>query len=131
MLNKLPEAIAQFNLAVKQDQKFWPAINNIGLIKHQQGDIAGAIQQWQTAVKIDKKAAEPLLALAIATYNKGEIQQGLKMGVSALRIDSRYADLDFLKENLWGERLLLEAKKFLELPEVKSALQELREAPMP
>ena len=63
--------------------------------------------------------------------NKGEIQQGLKMGVSALRIDSRYADLDFLKENLWGERLLLEAKRFLELPEVKSALQELREAQTP
>ena len=45
------------------------------------------------------------------------------MGVSALRIDSRYADLDFLKENLWGDRLLSDTKKFLELPEIKSASQ--------
>jgi hypothetical protein len=51
------------------------------------------------------------------------------MGVSALRIDSRYADLDFLKENLWGDRLLTDTKKFLELPQIKSASQPQEEGP--
>ncbi|MFM2062770.1 MAG: hypothetical protein RLZZ507_2440 [Cyanobacteriota bacterium] len=122
MLGRLPEAIAQYNQAVSQDKKFWPAINNIGLIKYEQGDVQGAIKQWQDAVAIDKKAAEPLLALAVALYTKGDIQQGLAMGEAAIRIDQRYADLDFLKQNLWGTRLLLDTKKFLELPRMQSAL---------
>jgi hypothetical protein len=53
------------------------------------------------------------------------------MGVSALRIDSRYGNLDFLKENLWGDRLLADTKKFLELPEIKLALQPQEEIPTP
>jgi tetratricopeptide (TPR) repeat protein len=118
-------------LAVNQDKKFWPAINNIGLIKYEEGDVPGAIQQWQTAVSIDKKAAEPLLALAVASYNQGDKQKSLQMGVSALRIDSRYADLNFLKENLWGDRLLADTKKFLALPEIKSASQLQKETPTP
>lgn len=122
MLGRLPDAIAQFNQAVAQDQKFWPAINNIGLIKYEQGDVQGAIKQWQEAVAIDKQAAEPLLALAVAIYNSGDNQQGLAMGEAAIRIDQRYADLDFLKQNLWGKRLLLDTKKFLELPRMQSAL---------
>jgi tetratricopeptide (TPR) repeat protein len=131
MLQKFPDAIAQFNLAVKQDGKFWPAINNVGLIKYEQGNVTEAIQQWQTAVSIDKKAAEPLLALAVAFYNHGDKQKSLEMGVSALRIDSRYGNLDFLKENLWGDRLLADTKKFLELPEIKLALQPQEEIPTP
>lgn len=122
---------------IKQSPKiknYWPAINNIGLIKYEQGDVAGAIQQWQSAVTIEKQAAEPLLALAVALYNKGERQKGLAMGETALRIDDRYADIDFLKENLWGDRLLADTKKFLELPRIQAALQQRGEntaAPTP
>lgn len=124
MLNRLPDAIAQYTKAVSQDQKFWPAINNIGLIKYEQGDTQGAIKQWQSAVSIDKQAAEPLLALAVGLYSKGDRQQALKMGESALRIDGRYGDLDFLKQNLWGDRLLSDTKKFLELPSIQAALEQ-------
>ncbi len=124
MINRMPDAIAQYNKAVSQDKKFWPAINNIGLIKYEQGDIEGAIKQWREAVIIDKQAAEPLLALAVALYNKGDQQQALAMGETALRIDNRYADLDFLKENLWGQRLLGDTQKFLQLPRIQAALQQ-------
>ncbi len=123
MTNRLPEAIAQYDKAVSQNKKFWPAINNIGLISYEQGDIPGAIQKWQTAVNIDKRAAEPLLALAVALYTKGDRQQALAMGEAALRIDQRYGDLEFLKQNLWGNRLLSDTKKFLELPRIQAALQ--------
>ena len=47
MLGRLPEAIAQLNQAANQDKKFWPAINNIGLIKYEQGDVKGAIKEWE------------------------------------------------------------------------------------
>ncbi len=120
----MPDAVAQYNKAVSQDKKFWPALNNIGLINYEQGDTQGAIKQWQTAVTLDKQAAEPLLALAVALYTKGDRQQGLTLGEAALRIDQRYANLDFLKENLWGQRLLSDTKKFLELPRIQAALQQ-------
>jgi tetratricopeptide (TPR) repeat protein len=113
-LNRLPEAIAQYNKAVAADKKFWPAINNVGLINYEQGNIPGAIKQWQTAVAIEKKAAEPLLALAVALYTKGDRASGLAMGKQALGIDKRYGNIAFLKENLWGDRLLADTKKLLQ-----------------
>jgi tetratricopeptide (TPR) repeat protein len=131
MLGRLSEAIAHYNKSFSQDQKFWPAINNIGLINYEQGNIDGAIKQWRTSVNIDKQAAEPLLALAVALYNKGDRQQALSMGEAALRIDQRYGNLDFLKENLWGERLLSDTKKFLELPGIQAALQQQENSSAP
>ncbi|MBE9036318.1 tetratricopeptide repeat protein [aff. Roholtiella sp. LEGE 12411] len=138
LLGRLPDAIAQYNKAVSQDKKFWPALNNIGLINYEQGDTQGAIKQWQTAVTLDKQAAEPLLALAVALYTKGDAsgeqglrQQGLTLGEAALRIDQRYANLDFLKENLWGQRLLSDTKKFLELPRIQAALQQRENSSSP
>jgi len=124
MMGRLPDAIAQYNKAVSYDQKFWPAINNTGLVEYEQGNIPNAIKQWQTAVALEKKAAEPLLALAVALYTKGDHQQGLAMGEAALRIDQRYGNLDFLKQNLWGEHLLSDTKKFLELPKIQADLQQ-------
>jgi tetratricopeptide (TPR) repeat protein len=107
------DATAQFNKAISYDKKFWPAINNIGLIKYEQGDITGAIKQWQTAINIDPKAAEPMLALAVALYTKGDRQQGVAMGKKAISIDDRYKNIAFLQENLWGDRLLADTRKFL------------------
>ncbi|WP_017316794.1 tetratricopeptide repeat protein [Mastigocladopsis repens] len=131
MLRKFPDAIAQYTKAVSFDKKFWPAINNVGLILYEQGDIQGAIKQWQDAVTIEKQAAEPLLALAVALYTKGDRQQGLAMGAAAIRIDERYADVDFLKQNLWGQRLLSDTQKFLELPSIQAALQQREEPSAP
>lgn len=131
MLSKLPDAVAQYRKAVSFDKKFWPALNNVGLILYEQGDIQGAIKQWQGAVAIEKQAAEPLLALAVALYTKGDQQQALAMGQAAIRIDERYANVDFLKENLWGARLLSDTKKFLELPGIQAALQQREEPSAP
>ncbi len=122
MLGKLPDALVQYNKAVSSNKKFWPAINNVGLILYEQGNVQGAIKQWQSAVAIEKQAAEPRLALGVALYTKGDRQQGLAMGEAALRIDNKYGDLDFLKQNLWGTRLLSDTKKFLQSPRIQSAI---------
>jgi len=125
----LPEAIAQFSKAVTEDKKFWPAVNNIGLIKYEQGHTQEAIKQWQSAISLDKQAAEPRLALGIALYTKGQHVQGVQMAQAALKIDRRYADLDFLKDNLWGDRLLADAKPLLELPAVQNVLKQDEDSP--
>ncbi|PZV12196.1 MAG: cytochrome c biogenesis factor [Leptolyngbya sp.] len=127
MLKRYPEAIAQYEQAVIQDKTFWPAINNIGLIKYEVGDGDAALKQWQTAADLDPKAAEPRLAIASALYSKGKRDQGLSSGDAAIRLDSRYADLKFLKENLWGERLLTDTRKLLETPQIQATLAQIKE----
>lgn len=129
MLRQYSEAIAQYEKAVAQDKEFWPAINNIGLIKYEQGDVNEAVKRWRAAVAIDKKAAEPQLAMAVALYTKGDRQQGLALGETAIKTDSRYSDLKFLKDNLWGERLLADTRKFLETPQMKATIAQAQDQP--
>ncbi|MGB3651361.1 MAG: tetratricopeptide repeat protein [Rivularia sp. (in: cyanobacteria)] len=131
MLGKLPQAIIEYKRSVVYKEDFWPAVNNIGLIMYEQGDIKNAINQWQQAISkannAKQPAAEPQLALAVALYTRGskaDRQRGLAIGSAALKLDERYANLDFLKENLWGNRLLSDTKKFLELPSIQAALNE-------
>jgi tetratricopeptide (TPR) repeat protein len=124
-IGRLPDAVATYNKAIAQPSwEKWPAINNIGLIKYEQGDVDEAIKQWQAALAIEKQAAEPQMAMAVALYSQGKQEQAFKMGETALRSDGRYGDLDFLKLNLWGNRLLGDTKKFLETPRMQAALQQ-------
>jgi hypothetical protein len=44
------------------------------------------------------------------------------LGEKAVELDSRYADTKFLKENLWGDRLLTDAKKLLDTPRIQATL---------
>lgn len=126
-LAKFPEAIAEYEKAVAADAKFWPAMTNIGLVKYEQGDVEAAINQWRKAVAVDKEAAEPQLAMAVALYNKGDREQGIAMGEAALRIDDRYADVDFLKENLWGDRLIKDTQKLLATPRIQATIARVQE----
>ena len=123
LLEKHGKAIANYEKAFNLGkEEFWPAINNIGLVKYEQGDIPGAIANWQTAFSIDNEAAEPMLAVAVALYTEGEKDKGLALAKKALSIDSRYRELEFLKENLWGDRLLKDTEIFLNTPEMQEVL---------
>ncbi len=122
MLKKYDLAISNHQKALKLDKTFWPAINNIGLIEYEQGDTEKAIEDWQQAVTIDPEAAEPILALAVVYYLQGKQEDGLKLGEKALSIDGRYGDLEFLKKNLWGERLLKDTKVFFDIPQIQKMI---------
>lgn len=128
-MNRYDEAIEQYEQAVEIDDQFWPAINNIGLVLYEQGDEEQALEQWQRAVAIDANQAEPQLAIAVLLHNQGETAEALSKGEAALQIDSRYADLEFLRDNLWGERLLEDARTFLAQPEIREALAQFNQAP--
>jgi tetratricopeptide (TPR) repeat protein len=113
-------ALAEYNQALAKDGKSAPAIINIGYIKYEKGDVEGAIQQWEKAVQINGSLAEPQMALAVALYAKGEQQKALKMAQAALGLDKSWADVEVLKENLWGTRLVAEAQKFLSNPTIQA-----------
>lgn len=124
-LGQYGDAILSYEKAVSIDKNFWPAINNMGLVNFEQGDLEGALKKWDQAISIDKEQAEPQLARAVALYSQGKQEVGLKAGETALKLDSRYADLKFLQENLWGDRLLQETKTFLSNPQIKTFLATL------
>ena len=113
-------ALSDYNQAVAKDEKLWSVIAKIGHIKYEKGDVQGAIAQWQQSVKINSNAAEPQMAIAVALYAQGEQQKSLSMAQAALRLDKRYADVAFLKENLWGDRLIADAQKLLSHPSIQA-----------
>ncbi len=120
MLKNYDLALKNQEKAFNLDKSFWPAINNIGLIKYEQGDTKSALKDWQQAVKIDPEAAEPMLALAVAIYTQGKEEEGLKLADKALSLDGRYGDLEFLKKNLWGDRLLRDTETFFAVPQIQT-----------
>ncbi|XTZ11221.1 MAG: tetratricopeptide repeat protein, partial [cyanobacterium endosymbiont of Rhopalodia yunnanensis] len=111
------------------EKNFWPAVNNIGLIKYEEGDTKSAIEEWRAALTIDSEQAEPKLAVAVALYAQGKIEEGLKLGEAALKLDSRYGELQFLEDNLWGTKLLKDTKIFLATPRIKALLKSLEKTP--
>lgn len=122
MLKRPKDAIATYEKAYAQDKKFWYPLNNIGLIHYETGRKGDAIKLWQQSFDIDEKAAEPALAFAVALYHRGDQEQGLRMGETAIKIDNRYSEIKFLRDNLWGDRLIADTQKFLELPRIRAAI---------
>ncbi|MBD2690742.1 tetratricopeptide repeat protein [Anabaena catenula] len=119
-------AMSEYNQAVAKDANSLAAVNNIGFIKYEKGDIETAIKQWQQAFKINNKVAEPMLALAVALYGKGEQQQAYQLAETALKLDKNFADVNFMKKNLWGDKIISDAQKMLSTPQMKTLLSQLR-----
>ncbi|WP_392533668.1 tetratricopeptide repeat protein [Nostoc sp. C117] len=117
-------ALSDYNQALAKDGKLAPAIINIGYIKYENGDVDGAIQQWEKAVQINSSLAEPQMALAVSLYAKGEQQKALNMAQAALRLDKSWADVEVLKENLWGTHLIYEARKLLANPSTQTFIKQ-------
>jgi tetratricopeptide (TPR) repeat protein len=125
---RLDEAIDTFEAAIDQKDDFWEAINNIGLVKYEQGKEKDALKYWRRSVDINDEVAEPQLAIAVAHYARGDEDKGLELGTAALELDYRYGDLEFLAEQLWGERLLEDTAEFLAIPSIEATIEEARRA---
>ncbi len=121
-LQEYEEAIAAYETAMAQADDFWPAINNIGLVQYEQGDTAAAIEAWEAALQIDANAAEPMLAIAVARYRQSPSSEAVRLGQLALSLDPTYGNLDFLRLNLWGDRLMEDAAQFLAVPAIRAQL---------
>lgn len=127
LTKRYDEAIAEFNRVVSIQSKFWAATNNIGLVEYERGNTDRAIEHWKKAIdqasEAEDRAAEPKLALAVALYAKGDRTKGIELGEEALKIDPRYGKVDFLKENLWGDKLLADTMPVLASPTIKELVE--------
>lgn len=128
MQKRYADAIESYEKSVELQEDFWPSINNIGLVLYEMGDIDGALEKWREAIAIDGNQAEPQLAVAVALFVQGKQEEALKMGEAALNLDDRYAEIDFLRENLWGDRLIEQTRLFLQLPRMRETLAQIRQA---
>ncbi|TVQ09880.1 MAG: tetratricopeptide repeat protein [Leptolyngbya sp. DLM2.Bin27] len=136
-LGKYAEAIARYEQSVAAEPNFWPSVNNIGLVLYEQGDAAGAIGYWRASLELAANEPEPKLAIAVALHTQencavplvrattAACQEALSLGVEALEQDSRYADIDFLRINLWGDRLIDSTNTFFAVPDIKTLIGEL------
>ncbi len=126
-LKRYDRAVTQYEKAVANDAKFWPAVNNIGLVMYESGDIEGAIAQWQKALEIaEAEETEPQLAIAVAQYSQSvQDTTSSDTAIAALERDPRYASIDFLKDNLWGEQLIADTERFFSTPPLQELLVQL------
>ncbi len=124
LLNNGDRARQEYEEALQLDPSYWPAMNNIGLVDYEQGDIDAAIERWERTIEMIDTMAEPYLALATALYIRGETERAEELGAQAMRLDPEYARLQVLRENLWGENLLRDVQILLRTRPVAEALQQ-------
>ncbi len=127
LAKRYDESLKEYQRVLSQDKNFWAATNNMGLVEYERDNVDRAIGLWQEAIKqaiaSEDKTAEPRLALAVAFYMQGDQSQGLKLGEEALREDPRYGLPEFLKENLWGDKLLNNARRVLANPKLQELIK--------
>ncbi|MGB3202208.1 MAG: tetratricopeptide repeat protein [Nodosilinea sp.] len=136
-LGQYPEAIATFERSVAAEPAFWPSVNNIGLVLYEQGNTQKAVEYWQSSLELSANEPEPKLAIAVALHAQENCsipvirasntvcQEAVRLGTEALEQDSRYADVEFLRTNLWGDQLIDSTSAFFNLPDIKTLLSEL------
>ncbi len=100
----------------------------MGLVEYEQGEREAAIAKWESVIEVDGKQAEPQLALAVALFSEGEVEKAIELGKAALELDSRYADIQFLQDNLWGEQLIEDTRKFLNNPQIQEIVSNYKQS---
>ncbi len=98
--------------------------NQAGLVKYEMGATEEARQQFEQSINVDNESAEPQLALAVTLFTSGETEQALSIAEAALNIDKRFADPEYLKANLWGDKIIADAEKLLSHPQMQAFLAE-------
>ena len=106
------KAIEEFDKAIKIKVDFWQAINNKGLAYFELNKIDLSIISFKKAIKLEGNA-ESLLALASCLKNK-DIDKAIVFAKKALNKEPNYVDMDYRKEQLWGEKLQNSTKKLFE-----------------
>ncbi|TRU04271.1 MAG: serine protease [Microcystis sp. Msp_OC_L_20101000_S702] len=108
---RYPEALQDYQKVLELDEKDLIAITNIGLIYYEQGDLNLASSQFQKSLEINPQSAENQLALAVTLYRQGNTEKAIKLAKSALKIDPEFAKVETLQKNLWGDKIIADARK--------------------
>ncbi|MBD2140296.1 tetratricopeptide repeat protein [Anabaena sp. FACHB-1250] len=121
-LKDYKQAINDYTQAIKLKPDYPEAYTNLGIVSYEMGEVETAINYWRNAIKINSNFAEAHLALGVALYGKGDQEAGLKSAETALKLDKRYGKIEFLKENGWGEKLIINTQLFLQNPRIKALI---------
>ncbi len=105
------EALQDYQKLLELDEKNLIAITNIGLIHYEQGDLNLASSQFQKSLEINPQSAENQLALAVTLYRQGDTGKAIELAKSALKIDPEFAKVETLQKNLWGDKIIADARK--------------------
>ena len=125
-LKQFDKAIAQYEKAVTKESSSGLLINNIGLVKYESGDTAGAIAEWQRALDLaGEEQTEPQLAIAVAQFSQSQAASSNDKAIAALERDPNYANIEFLKDNLWGEKLITATEQFFNTPALQDLLVQI------
>ncbi len=116
------QAEAAFESAIARFNQFWPAINNIGLIEYERGNVERAKQLWWEASSIAGSGAEPKLALATALYQQGRLGLAESLAAEAIWLDAEYSQAEYQRYHLWGEQLIEDATAVLQTDSVQVVL---------
>ena len=108
---RYPEALQDYQKVLELDEKNLIAITNIGLIHYEQGDLNLASSQFQKSLEINPQSAENQLALAVTLYRQGNTEKAIKLAKSALKIDPEFSQVETLQKNLWGDKIIADARK--------------------
>ena len=114
------KAIKEFDKAIKIKTDFWQAINNKGLAYYELNKVDLSITSFKKAIDLEENA-EPLLALATCLKNK-DINKAIVLAKKALNKEPNYVDLNYRKEQLWGEKLQISTEKLFENPQLKKEI---------
>ena len=94
---------------------------NLGLIDYEQGFPGNAAQRWREALQrlnafspdlpvVRSVRGEAMFALAAAEFSHGDKRRAQDLGRQALQLEPHLADDGHLRENLWGNRLVTDAR---------------------
>ena len=114
------KAVKEFDKAIKIKTDFWQAINNKGLAYYELNKVDLSITSFKKAIDLEENA-EPLLALATCLKNK-DINKAIFFAKKALNKEPNYVDLNYRKEQLWGEKLQISTEKLFENPQLKKEI---------
>ncbi len=114
-------AIKFFDSAIKIKPDFWQAINNKGLAYFEQNKIGLSIQFFEQAISIEENA-ESLLGLAACLREK-DINSALELTKKALNKNPNYADFEYRKEQLWGEKIQISTEKLFKNDQLRKLIK--------
>ncbi len=115
------QALIDYTKAIALQDRFDEAYINRGHIYYEMGDRDKAIKDWQQSIVWGNEVLRnsELLALAVALFAQGKKTQAYANAERALSV-SRDINIQSLKEQNWGDRLLADTQKLMNDPKIKA-----------
>lgn len=95
--NRFPDALRDFNYAVKLDSHFLAPQIGRALVQFQLGDFDEAFSFFQELVVDYPSFADGQACYAISLYQQGNQEEAVEAWSTALELDRRYADTEWLQ----------------------------------